>query len=104
MADVLGMIVPQNEQEEIKEFVSTLLLLPKEDRAILLSNANAFKVRRDIERARKWGERMIENQKKERLEDALLEYIERHAKDVQPEIAATIPTAAMALVELWKTT
>ena len=37
MADVLGMIVPQNEQEEIKEFVSTLLLLPKEDRAILLS-------------------------------------------------------------------
>lgn len=53
MADVLGMIVPQNEQEEIKEFVSTLLLLTKEDRAILLSNANAFKVRRDIERARK---------------------------------------------------
>lgn len=53
MADVLGMIVPQNEQEEIKEFVSTLLLLPKEDRVILLSNANAFKVRRDIERARK---------------------------------------------------
>ena len=52
MDDVLGMIVPQNEQEEIKEFVSTLLLLPKEDRAILLSNANAFKVRRDIERAR----------------------------------------------------
>ena len=53
MADVLGMIVPQNEQEAIKEFVLTLLLLPKEDRAILLSNANAFKVRRDIERARK---------------------------------------------------
>ena len=53
MADVLGMIVPQNEQEEIKEFVSTLLLLPKEDRAILVSNANVFKVRRDIERARK---------------------------------------------------
>lgn len=41
--------------------------------------------------------------KKERLEDALLEYIERHAKDTQPEIAATIPTAAMALIELWKT-
>ena len=53
MADVLGMIVPQNEQEEIKEFVSALLLLPKEDRAILLANANAFKVRSDIERARK---------------------------------------------------
>lgn len=38
--------------EEIKEFVSILLLLPAEDRAILLSNANAFKTRKDIERAR----------------------------------------------------
>lgn len=50
--DVLGMVVPQDEQEEIKEFVSTLLLLSKEDRAVLLSNANAFKVRRDIEKAK----------------------------------------------------
>lgn len=39
--------------------------------------------------------------KEERLEDALLEYIERHTKDAQPEIAATIPAAAMALIELW---
>ena len=53
MSDVLDMVVPQDEQEEIKEFVSTLLLIPKEDRAILLANASAFKVRRDIERARK---------------------------------------------------
>lgn len=45
-------IIPPNEQEEIKEFVSTLLILPKEDRAVLLSNANAFKVRRDIEKAK----------------------------------------------------
>lgn len=52
MADLLGMVIPEKEQEEIKEFVATLLLLPKEDRAILLSNANAFKVRRDIEKAR----------------------------------------------------
>lgn len=43
-------------------------------------------------------------QKVKRLENALLEYIERHTKDTQPEIAATIPTAAMALVELWKST
>lgn len=42
--------------------------------------------------------------KQERLESALLEYIEQHTKYTQPEIAATIPTAAMALVELWKTT
>ena len=41
--------------------------------------------------------------KKERLEDALLAYIENQARDTQPEIAATIPTAAMALIELWKT-
>ena len=52
----------------------------------------------------KLGEVMSENLKEERLEDALLEYIERHGKDAQSEIAATIPTAAMALVELWKTT
>ena len=53
--DVLGMAVSKDEQEEIKEFVATLLLLPKEDRAVLLSNANAFKVRRDIEKAKEAG-------------------------------------------------
>ena len=41
-------------------------------------------------------------EKIERLEGALLEYIEKHTKYTQPEIAATIPAAAMALVELWK--
>ena len=53
MENLLEMTLSKEEQEEIKEFISTLLLLPKEDRAILLSNANAFKVRRDIERARR---------------------------------------------------
>lgn len=53
MAEVLEMLIPKDEQEEIKEFISTILLLPKEDRAILLSNANAFKVRRDIEKAKR---------------------------------------------------
>lgn len=53
MTDLLDMTISKEEQEEIKEFVSTLLLLPKEDRAVLLSNANAFKVRRDIEKARR---------------------------------------------------
>ncbi len=53
MADLLEMTISKNEQEEIREFVATLLLLPKEDRAVLLSNANAFKVRRDIEKARR---------------------------------------------------
>lgn len=53
MEDLLETTIPKDEQEEIKEFVAILLLLTKEDRAVLLSNANAFKVRRDIERARK---------------------------------------------------
>lgn len=44
--------IPTEEQEEIKNIVSLYLLLPKEDRAVLLSNANAFRVRHDIERAR----------------------------------------------------
>lgn len=56
----LEMIIPKDEQEEIKEFVSILILLPKEDRLILLSNANAFKVRRDIEKARKEKEELQE--------------------------------------------
>lgn len=53
MADLLEMNVPKDDQKEVKEFVTTLLMLSKEDRAILLSNANAFKVRMDIERARR---------------------------------------------------
>lgn len=53
MADLLEMNVPKDEQKEVKEFVTTLLMLSKEDRAILISNANAFKVRMDIERARR---------------------------------------------------
>lgn len=50
--NVLEMVIPADEQEEIKEFVATLLLIPKEDGAVLLSNANAFKVRADIKKAR----------------------------------------------------
>lgn len=52
MTNLLDITIQNDEQEEIKEFISILLLLSKEDRAVLLSNANAFKVRRDIEKAR----------------------------------------------------
>lgn len=45
--------ITKDEQKEIAEFISILLLIPKEDRALLLSNANAFKVRSDLERIRK---------------------------------------------------
>lgn len=48
MKDLLDMKISKNEQEEIKKFISTLLLLPKEDRAMLLFSENAFKVRSDI--------------------------------------------------------
>ena len=51
MAD-LNTTITENEREEIKELVSVFILLSKEDRAVLLSIANAFKVRRDIEMAR----------------------------------------------------
>ena len=46
--DAIKDVITADEQEEIKEFVSILLLLPKEDRAVLLSNANAFRVLRDL--------------------------------------------------------
>ena len=49
--DAIKDVITADEQEEIKEFVSILLLFPKEDRAVLLSNANAFRVRRDLEKA-----------------------------------------------------
>lgn len=52
MPDTLDITIPKEDQEEIKKLVSIWAVLPKEDRAVLLSNANAFRVRRDIERAR----------------------------------------------------
>lgn len=52
MADTLDITIPAEEREEIQSLVSLWLLLPKEDRAVLLSNANAFRVRRDIEKAK----------------------------------------------------
>lgn len=52
MGDTLNKVISKKDQEEIKEFISTLLLLPQEDKAVLLSNAYALRVRRDIERAR----------------------------------------------------
>ena len=45
MSRLIEMELSKDEQKEIKELVSVLLLLPKEDRAILLSNANAYKIR-----------------------------------------------------------
>lgn len=53
MADLFKTNISQEEQKEIKEFISTLISLPKEDRAVLLSNANAFRVRSDIEKSKK---------------------------------------------------
>ena len=60
--NVIEMVIPTDEQEEIKEFVSILLVLSKEDRAVLLSNANALRVRRDIEKARKQGRSLKNNE------------------------------------------
>lgn len=51
MLDLLNAEISKSEQEEIKEFVLTLLLLSPKDRVILLSNANTLKTRRDLEKA-----------------------------------------------------
>lgn len=53
MTNILEKVITEEEQEEIKEFISTVLILPRQDRAILLSNANAFRALRAIEKQEK---------------------------------------------------
>lgn len=43
-------VMTPEERKDIKEFVPILLVLSKEDRAILLSNAGALKARQDLAR------------------------------------------------------
>ena len=43
-------VITPEEQEEIKKIVSILLVLSKEDRAIILSNAGVLKARHDLAR------------------------------------------------------
>ena len=50
MDDVIDKVLSDEEKADIKELVATLLLLPREDRVILLANANAFKVRNELEK------------------------------------------------------
>lgn len=45
--------ITKDEREEIKNIVSTLFELPREDRVIILSNANVLKARNDLKRADK---------------------------------------------------
>lgn len=45
--------ITEDEKEEINKIASILFTLPREDRAVILSNANILKVRNDLERARK---------------------------------------------------
>ena len=65
MSDILENVMTEEEREEIKELISTIILLPKEDRAILLSNANALKTRLEIEpaRSRKYGGNVDESKR-----------------------------------------
>lgn len=44
--------ITEEEKEEIKKIVSILFSLPREDRAVILSNANVLKVRSDLEKGR----------------------------------------------------
>lgn len=61
MAKLLEQIISDDEREEIKEFISILILLPKEDRAVLLSNATVLKIRNDLEKADK-SQKELQNQ------------------------------------------
>lgn len=40
--------ISTEEKKDIEELITTVLLIPKEDRAILLPIAQAFKIRSDI--------------------------------------------------------
>ena len=46
-------VISKKEQQEIRELVSVLLLLPESDRMLIASNVNILKSRQDIEKARK---------------------------------------------------
>lgn len=59
MLDLLNAEISKSEQEEIKEFVLTLLLLSPKDRVILLSNANTLKTRRDLEKAEREKRKLV---------------------------------------------
>ncbi len=50
MINISDSKITKEEEKEIKEFVSILFLLSKEDRAVLLSNASALRMRMDIQR------------------------------------------------------
>lgn len=43
-------IQEKSEQEEIREMISIMRIIPKPSRAILLANANAFKVLEEVKR------------------------------------------------------
>ena len=53
MANVLDIVLSEEDKTEIKDMVLTLLVLPKEDRTILMSNAQILKARYELAKARK---------------------------------------------------
>lgn len=50
MTSELDKTIAQEEQDEINQIVALFVSLPKADRAVLLANANAFRVRAEIEK------------------------------------------------------
>ncbi len=61
MMDSLEKNITKDEREEIKNIVSTLFSLPREDRVIILSNANVLKARNYLEKENK-GRKELQNQ------------------------------------------
>lgn len=44
-------LITTDDLKQINDILSVLIEISKEDRAVILSNANAFRVRRDLEKA-----------------------------------------------------
>ena len=52
MSNKIKIELSEDELEEVKELISFLLTLSREERLVLLSNANAFKTLRELEKLR----------------------------------------------------
>ena len=50
-------VISKKEQQEIRDFISTILVLPESDRAILMTYAKAYKVRMEVEEENKRKDR-----------------------------------------------
>lgn len=53
MTDIFDKALTEEEKEDIRDMIATLLYIPAEDRVLLMSNAQTLKARCDLAKARK---------------------------------------------------